>query len=364
MAKTKDNCIMIELRPNHRLMSIQALRGFAIMLIVMSHVVGHVFDFGGESGVCFFFVMSGFVLSMANEEKLATGQFATKRFLVRQLRKFYPLLLLSVLFFVLAYRHAGYPIDYDRLMTNLLLIQTWFCSEHLVFSYVESSWFLCDILVFYLFFKPLNRLVMDIGVKTLILTCVIVMAIYLTFVVWIPSERFNYTLYSFPIFRLIDCCLGIILFRFVISEYGKRLSGKICMKAIVWQCLLLLLLLSAFCLAYFVYRDMLPVNFRGVCFFWPFVILFMLLTMAIERSRPSFFSMPVIKALVYLGDISMEIFLTHEMAIYVVNVVMDHYGLYATHPLMVYTFYTIAIILFAWLARQGLTRLSARRARH
>ncbi len=354
---------MIESRLGHRLMSIQALRGFAILLIVVSHVVGHVFDFGGESGVCFFFVMSGFVLSMANEEKLRVGQFDTKRFFVRQLRKFYPLLLLSISFFVFAYWNAGYPLDFGRLLTNLLLIQTWFCSESLVFSYVGSSWFLCDILVFYLFFKPLNRCVMSMSVKGLILTCAVVLAIYLPFVVWIPSERFNYTLYSFPLFRMVDCGLGIILYRFVISRCGKRLLGKICMSGKRWQCFFMLLLLSSFCLAYFVYRDMLPVNFRGVSFFWPFVILFMLLLMAIEKSRPSFFSMPAIKVFVFLGDLSMEIFLTHEMMIYIVNVVMVHCGLYATHPFTVYTFYAIAIILFAWLARQGLVRLSTKKAR-
>lgn len=148
---------MTESRPCHKLKGIQAFRGFAILLIVMSHVVGRAFDFGGEAGVCFFFVMSGFVLSMANDEKLRTGKFQTMRFVFHQLRKFYPLLALSLSFFVFAYWHAGYPVDYGKLLTNLLLIQTWFCSQHLVFSYVGSSWFLCDILVFYLFFKPLNQ---------------------------------------------------------------------------------------------------------------------------------------------------------------------------------------------------------------
>ncbi len=355
---------MIESRPSHRLMSIQALRGFAIMLIVMSHVVGHAFDFGGESGVCFFFVMSGFVLSIANEERLRTGQFATRRFVAHQLRKFYPLLLLSVLFFVFAYWHAGYPLDHERLLTNLLLIQTWFCSDRLVFSYVGSSWFLCDILVFYLFFKALNRHVMRMNVKSLVLTSVVVMAMYLPFVVLIPSERFNYTLYSFPIFRLIDCCLGIVLYRFAVSGCGANLIGKPSPRSFGFQCLGLLLLFSSFCLAFFAYRDVLPVNFRGVAFFWPFAILFILLLMAIERSCPSFFSMPAIKVLTFLGDISMEIFLTHEVAIYVVNVVMEQQGIYATHPFVVYAFHAVAIILFAWLARQALGRLLAKRARH
>lgn len=222
---------MTESRPCHKLKGIQAFRGFAILLIVMSHVVGRGFAFGGESGVCFFFVMSGFVLSMANDEKLRTGKFQTMRFVFHQLRKFYPLLALSLSFFVFAYWHAGYPVDYGKLLTNLLLIQTWFCSRHLVFSYVGSSWFLCDILVFYLFFKPLNRCIIGKSVKSLVLTWVAVVVIYAPFVFLIPSERFNYTLYSFPLFRLIDCCLGIALYRFVMSGEGERLSEQMDKKA-------------------------------------------------------------------------------------------------------------------------------------
>lgn len=341
-------------------MSIQALRGFAILLIVMSHVVGRDFDFGGESGVCLFFVMSGFVLSMANDEKLRMGKFRTMPFVLHQLRKFYPLMALSLLFFVCAYWHAGYPVDYGKLLTNLSLTQTWFCSRHLVFSYVGSSWFLCDILVFYLFFKLLNRHVMQASVKALVLTWVAVIAVYAPFVFLIPSGRFNYTLYAFPLFRLIDCSLGIVLYRFVMSGYGKLLSEQIGKKPLGWQCLILVLLL-AFSFAFFAYRDVLPVNFRGVSFFWLFAILFIISLMAIEMSCPRFFSIPAIKVFTFLGDISMEMFLTHEMVIYVINVVFAHYGLSGVHPFAFYAFYIVAIIVFAWLVRLGLARLLVKR---
>ena len=353
---------MTESRPCHKLKGIQAFRGFAILLIVMSHVVGRGFAFGGESGVCFFFVMSVFVLSMANDEKLRTGKIQTMRFVFHQLRKFYPLLALSLSFFVFAYWHAGYPVDYGKLLTNLLLIQTWFCSRHLVFSYVGSSWFLCDILVFYLFFKPLNRCIIGKSVKSLVLTWVAVVVIYAPFVFLIPSERFNYTLYSFPLFRLIDCCLGIALYRFVMSGEGERLSEQMDKKAYGWQSLILVVLL-AFCLAFFAYRDVLPVNFRGVSFFWPFAFLFIISLMVIERSRPRFFSLPLVKIFTFLGDISMEMFLTHEIVIYVLNVVVAHYGLCRVHPLVLYAFYIVAMILFAWLARLGLSRLLVIRVR-
>ncbi len=354
---------MIEPKSCHRLKSIQALRGFAILLIVMSHVVGRAFDFGGESGVSFFFVMSGFVLSMANDEKLRTGQFKTMRFVLHQLRKFYPILALSLLFFVFAYWHAGYPLDYVKLLINLLLIQTWFCSQHLTFSYVGSSWFLCDILVFYLFFKPLNRHLMGVSVKGLVLTWVAVVVAYAPFVFLIPSERFNYTLYSFPLFRLIDCGLGVVLYRFVMSWHGERLFEKTDKRTYGWQIRVLAILLLVFCLAFFAYRDVLPVNFRGVGFFWPFAILFMLSLMVIERSHPHFFSMPAIKTFTFLGDISMEMFLTHEMVIYVLNVVIVHFGLCGVHPFVRHAFYIVAITLFAWLVRSGLGRLMVKKVR-
>lgn len=105
------------------------------------------------------------------------------------------------------------------------------------------------------------------------------------------------------------------------------------------------------------------VNFRGVSFFWPFAFLFIISFMVIERSHPRFFSLPLVKVFTFLGDISMEMFLTHETVIYVLNVVLAHYGLCRVHPLVLYAFYIVAIILFAWLVRLGLSRLSVKRVR-
>ena len=45
------------------LRNVQALRFVFIMLIVMSHIIGRSFDFGGECGVSFFFMLSGYILS-------------------------------------------------------------------------------------------------------------------------------------------------------------------------------------------------------------------------------------------------------------------------------------------------------------
>ena len=344
---------MIEPRPSsHRLMSIQALRGFAILLIVLSHVVGRSFDFGGESGVCLFFVISGFVLSLAYTGKVGDGLFDSKRFIVRQLVKFYPLTLVSILFGVLAQWHAGNALDCPKLLANLLLVQTWFCSERFALAYFGTSWFLCDILFFYLIFKSLNIRIMRVRMSRLFSVCAIIVALYAMCVVTIPDEKFNWTLYTFPVFRLIDCCIGIMLYRFVASESGKSLFSKTCKQPYSLQCLGVSLLLLLFCLTFFAYRDLLPVNFRGVALFWPFAIIFILYLMAMEKHHPRFFSLPVINVFTSLGNLSMEIFLTHDMAIYMVNIIMLHLGLYYSCPFLVVCVKAVCILALAWLARK------------
>ena len=51
--------------------TLQSLRFIFIMLVVLSHYIGSSFDFGGECGVSFFFMLSGFVLSLAYSERIS-----------------------------------------------------------------------------------------------------------------------------------------------------------------------------------------------------------------------------------------------------------------------------------------------------
>lgn len=352
---------MLLSRANHRLKSIQTLRGLAILMVVASHVIGDGFAFGGESGVCFFFVISGFVLSLAYTDKVRMGRFSSRRFLVRQLIKFYPLAFLSILFGLVAQWHAGNDIDFPKLFANLLLVQTWFCSERFTFAYSGTSWFLCDILFFYVLFKRLNHNIMRIRMPLLLVSIAVTMVVYATLAFYIPAAMFNYALYTFPVFRLIDCCIGILLYRFVTSGIGVRLFEKTEAKSYCRQCLYLSLLFMLFALSFFAYRDLLPVNFRGVSFFWPFAILLILSLMSLEKSHPLFFSVSLIKVLIFIGDLSMELFLTHEMAIYIVNILSLHTKINYSSPLLVIGLKAVLILLMAFFARKYLVNPMSRR---
>lgn len=333
-----------------KLQSIQVLRCLAITLIVASHLIGKSFDFGGEGGVTIFFVMSGFVLSWAYSDKIERGQFSTKAFVFRQLTKFYPLMVLGVFFFVLAEWHAGYPVYWGKLVSKLLLVNTWFCSKEMLFSYLGSAWFLCDIVFFYCLFEPLNQALRKMRRNRLLICSCILLAIYFCFVALLPGSSFNWTLYSFPPFRLIDCAIGILLYRFCVSDTGERLVKRF--ASVRLHVLLSFVILILFAGSFFLYQDVLPVNVRGVSLFWPLAVVSIFYAISMERQHPDLMALPVMRGLAFIGDISMEIFLTHEAVVYTINIIAYRLGIYSTHPLMVLSVTILAIPLFTWLTRK------------
>ena len=73
--------------------NLQALRFVFSFTILVSHLLGHKYStFGlGEYGVDGFFVLSGFVLSVAYGHKIDKSLFSTRYFFIKQWLKLYPL---------------------------------------------------------------------------------------------------------------------------------------------------------------------------------------------------------------------------------------------------------------------------------
>lgn len=86
---------------------ITSLRFMFVMMIFMSHFNyrGHAaFDAGGNCGVAFFFLLSGFVLSMGYGQRINEKTFVFKNYFKRRLLKLYPLHLLSLALFIVLCR--------------------------------------------------------------------------------------------------------------------------------------------------------------------------------------------------------------------------------------------------------------------
>lgn len=112
----------------NRIRTLQAARFLFILLIYLSHSVEPLahssFDFGGEGGVAFFFVLSGFVLSYGYGPRVSRGEFDGKRFFWKHFWHLYPLHLLFFSVTVALDYRLG--VTYDALqvpdkMTNCTL---------------------------------------------------------------------------------------------------------------------------------------------------------------------------------------------------------------------------------------------------
>ena len=104
--------------------TLQSLRFIFVMLIFLSHFAYRdirALDAGGDCGVAFFFLLSGFACSLGYGRQLRDGTFRYGHFLWRRLRKLYPLHLLCLLAWVL----LGHSPLNLKVLLNLLLLQSW-----------------------------------------------------------------------------------------------------------------------------------------------------------------------------------------------------------------------------------------------
>ena len=131
--------------------TLQSLRFIFMMMIFMSHFAYRdirAFDAGGDCGVAFFFMLSGFVCTLGYGHRLREGIFNYGGFIWKRFRKLYPLHLLCLLFYLVV-SHS--PLDL-KVLLNILLLQSWVPDADWYFSCNSVSWFLSSLLFCYLVF--------------------------------------------------------------------------------------------------------------------------------------------------------------------------------------------------------------------
>ena len=101
---------MIKPEPSHRFVLLDAVRGLAAVFVLFRHTVPY-WQFGfyrSYLAVDLFFVLSGFVIAFAYDEKLKTGAMNLAQFLTTRLIRMYPVYLVSLALCVLVWSdHLG-----------------------------------------------------------------------------------------------------------------------------------------------------------------------------------------------------------------------------------------------------------------
>ncbi|MDE5947980.1 MAG: acyltransferase [Prevotella sp.] len=293
--------------------TLQSLRFIFFVMIFMSHF-GYdglpTFDAGGDCGVSFFFILSGFVLASAYDGRIASGCFRHRTFMARRIAKIYPLHLLCLFAAVaIGIRHIGAD-NLPALLSNLLLVQSWIPSADFYFSANAVSWFLSDILFCYAVFPIIFRAVSRMAPAALTGAWVAVLVVYAVLLCNIPDAMTNAIVYVFPPVRTVDFAIGITVWR-IASRLKGRHSAVLESRLAATAAELTVFAALAAMLAVHQYVSL---QIRTACLFWP-VNMAIILLFACERQGGAMAWLLRRKPLIWLGNISFPLFMVHQMAI-------------------------------------------------
>ncbi|WP_236792326.1 acyltransferase [Amycolatopsis sp. GM8] len=262
----------------------------------------------GWSGVEFFFILSGFVLTWSARDDDQLRRFWRRRFV-----KIYPNHLLTWAVAVVLALWAGEAVTTGRVLPSLFLVHTWFPDLTVITSINVPSWSLSCELLFYLSFPLLLRLVRKIRPNRLWLCAGVVAATIMILPLFadyllpgtptLPGQHMslvqNWFLVSFPPVRVLDFTLGILMARIVQTGKWIRLPMSAAVLLLVVGCVFEVLLFPT------VYGLTAPVVI-------PLALVIAAGATADVERKPSLVRG---KVMVWLGEISFAMYLVHFLVL-------------------------------------------------
>ena len=215
--------------------SLQTLRFVFALMIFHHHFFGHpqIIQFG-TFPVAFFFILSGYVMAIGYDDKVHSPSFQYRSYLIKRLIRIVPLNLFCLgLLLILPITqdvttHELHTSIYQYLIIDVLLLQAWIPILEIYFSGNAVAWFLSSILLSYILFPFLLKLIGGKNGKLLILVSLI---IYMIGIHLIRSSVHQF-IYISPFFRVVDFTLGITLYY---ALKGISLSGGQIVKGTVLE---------------------------------------------------------------------------------------------------------------------------------
>ena len=260
----------------------------------------------GNIAMCFFFTLSGFILSYNYQQRLIEGQPIEKKiFFVSRFARIYPLHIFTLLLWLWIYK--GGPFDSSfitNFLLNITLLQSFFPIEGIKFNAV--SWSLSDELFFYLLFP----FIVFWAVKHW-RSFIIFFSVFIVIIIIASGLLSNHTLskwifYTSPYLRLADFTIGVLLFN--ICKSGKLDKWREKLSPTLLEVSVILLLIGVLCASFY-----LPVVLsHAICYWLP--ISFFIFVFYYQSGRISKFLSK--RYWMLLGEISFSFFMLHTFIIW------------------------------------------------
>ncbi len=310
--------------------TLQFYRFVFVQMVFFSHFTwGNIgaFDFGGECGVSFFFILSGFVLSVSTSARSGENMLTRKQLMAKQLLKFYPLHIIILSVFVLFDLIVAGKIDIIKLFLNVFLLQSWIPDNSFNFAFNGVSWFLSDIMFFYFLFPWLYSRIVLAPLKRLLQTVIIVLLLYIAFVFVVPEGHINTLLYVFPPIRVLDFAIGILIYRLYKTDFTQSLKHFLEHKdnriAVVLAEVAIMLIIVVTWAVY----DSLPERISVVLLFWLPLSAVIYISAVTDNAGGPLARVFCASPFLWLGSLSLEIFMSHLFVIMAGRAFAAHYGI-------------------------------------
>ncbi|UKA56550.1 acyltransferase [Arthrobacter sp. FW305-BF8] len=196
--------------------SLTGLRFIAAMLVVLYHAAvtlvpeAYPLVSMGQTGVTFFFMLSGFVLAWSMNPSTSRRQFYWRRF-----ARIWPLHALTTAAAVVLVLVTQGDQSVPQLLSSLLLVQGWLGEQHWVYAYNGVSWSLsCEAFFYAVFpFLAVRLARLEPGKlfragATVFAAAVALVSVLLAFA---PGFDWGALFYTFPAFRIAEFTVGVCL---------------------------------------------------------------------------------------------------------------------------------------------------------
>ncbi len=198
-----------------RLDSLTGLRFFAAWLVLQHHFTNFALIPGldrftgfGTTGVTFFFVLSGFVLTWSFQPRDTAPRFYWRRF-----ARIWPLHFVTTLLAIpVFYAWRDAPMDWGAVLLSFALLHAWVPTATTYFAGNPASWSLSCEMFFYAIHPLIIRRTLRLGLLVLGVATVVILATLYLVADWssVFSDRVQgWLLYVSPIFRVGEFLLGM-----------------------------------------------------------------------------------------------------------------------------------------------------------
>ena len=294
--------------------SLQSIRFILILLVFIHHYFG-IKQFGYYP-VAFFFILSGFLMSLGYVGKVTGETFSYKKFLIKRLVHIYPLNFIGLIVFLFFSYLYCRDISLRPIIPDVLLLQTWWRAYILTGNRV--CWFLADIVFCYFMFPLLIRKFMKLTRLYLFLFILMLICYF----VLINYTFFNdhYFIYFCPLSRIIDFSFGIwlyLLFKKVTPIINSHLTFRYSLIEVI---------AVSVNIAFLILFRYIPERFSLASYFW-LPSMFMILVLAINHEKEGVVTKILgNKLLFYMGGISFSFYVFHDIVIKWFRAATSEYG--------------------------------------